>query len=186
MKKTFREKTVWLEIGSVACEGGANVVVKAPPSPRCDGVRAMKIAGLRYLLDVEEREASRLNVDGARLSRAARRRVRRRRQPRLPIAPQLGPITVGLQPHLPSKRSRRGRRAQEWQAKLRSSLKPRQYVGGHAAGVGCSAGADARGDTARLVVRKTVARDLGRVAQGAGTAGHQKESPSEVSTPLRP
>ena len=95
MKKTFREKTVWLEIGSVACEGGANVVVKAPPSPRCDGVHAMKVAGLRYLLDVEEREASRLKAEGARLSRTARRRVRRRRQPRLPIDPQLGPNRLG-------------------------------------------------------------------------------------------
>ena len=57
----------------------------------------LKLAGLRYLRDVEEREALRLRAEAERLSRAAKRRLRRRRQPRLPIAPKPLPPGIVLQ-----------------------------------------------------------------------------------------
>ena len=78
----------------------------------------LKLAGLRYLRDVEEREALRLRAEAERLSRAAKRRLRRRRQPRLPIAPK--PVRPGivLQVRAVCKRDSRGKRAQNWKRKF--------------------------------------------------------------------
>ena len=69
-------------------EGDADGVAKAPPSTFAPlmGLGGDKVAGLRYIVDREEKEAARLAREAARQSRAAQRRARRRRQPRLPIA----------------------------------------------------------------------------------------------------
>ena len=99
-------------------EGGADGVVKAPPSTFAPlmGLGGDKVAGLRYIVDREEKEAARLARETERQSRAARRRARRRRQPRLPIArdagQEVGPggkRAAGEKP-----RSARARRARMW------------------------------------------------------------------------
>ena len=117
----------------------------------------MKLAGLRYLRDVEEREASRLRAEAERLSRAAKRRLRRRRQPRLPIAPKPLPPGIVLQVRGVCKKDSRGKRAQNWERKFSLPVTGPESVQKNGA-IPAQKSSAQKMDTARVDVRMMDAR----------------------------
>ena len=80
-----------------------------------------KVLGLRYIIDKEQKDAARLAREAERQTRAAQRRARRRRQPRLPIGRGPGGEVAASREHAgkTGARSARSRRAQMWRGILR-------------------------------------------------------------------